>query len=290
MARTSASLAAAPRRDFGGRSFPGFAPMPLSAVAKPFVTDSNGLTAGMQRIPVKDGTLPAYVAGPRGAAKQPVIIVVPEVWGLHEYIRDVCRRLAKEGYVAIAPDLFARAGDPAGLTVWAEISKIVATVSHVQAMGDIGSVLGMIGRGEVTGADPARIGITGFCWGGLITWMACAEFAQFKAGVAWYGRVAQPAARNPMFTDGRPFPIEVAAQLKAPVLGLYAENDQSIPLADVEKMRAALKAAGKTRSSIHVYPGTQHGFHADYREAYNETAAKDGWARMNAHFAENGLA
>jgi carboxymethylenebutenolidase len=120
--------------------------------------------------------------------------------------------------------------------------------------------------------------------------MACAEFAQFKAGGAWYGRVAQPAARNPMFTDGRPFPVEVAAQLKAPVLGLYAENDQSIPLADVEKMRAALKAAGKTQSSIHVYPGTQHGFHADYREAYNEAAARDGWARMKRHFAENGLA
>ncbi|HEX6119843.1 MAG TPA: dienelactone hydrolase family protein [Dongiaceae bacterium] len=290
MAPKTALARTAPRRDFGGRSFRGFASMPLSAAAKPISTDSNGLSAGMQRIPVKDGTLPAYVAGPRGAAKQPVIIVVPEVWGLHEYIRDVCRRFAKDGYVAIAPDLFARAGDPAGLTDWAEISKIVATVSHVQAMGDIGSVLGMIARGELAGADASRIGITGFCWGGLITWMACAEFSQLKAGVAWYGRVAQPATRNPMFTDGRPFPIEVAAKLKAPVLGLYAENDQSIPLTDVEKMRGALKAAGKTQSSIHVYPGTQHGFHADYREAYNEAAAKDGWARMKRHFAENGLA
>ena len=290
MARKTALARTAPLRDFGGRSFRGFAPMPLSAAAKPIATDSNGLAAGIQRIPVKDGTLPAYVAGPRGAAKRPVVIVVPEVWGLHEYIRDVCRRLAKEGYVAIAPDFFARAGDPAGLTEWADIAKIVATVSHVQVMGDVGATLAMIARGELGGADAARIGITGFCWGGLITWMACAEFSQLKAGVAWYGRVAKPAAPNPMFTDGRPFPVEVAAQLKAPVLGLYAENDQSIPLSDVEKMRAALKAAGKTQSSIHVYPGTQHGFHADYRDVYDEAAAKDGWAKMKRHFAENGIA
>ncbi|HEU4827004.1 MAG TPA: dienelactone hydrolase family protein, partial [Dongiaceae bacterium] len=126
MAPKTALARTAPLRDFGGRSFPGFAPMPLSAGAKPISTDSNGLAAGLQRIPVKDGTLPAYVAGPQGAAKRPVVIVVPEVWGLHEYIRDVCRRLAKEGYVAIAPDFFARAGDPAALTEWADIAKIVA--------------------------------------------------------------------------------------------------------------------------------------------------------------------
>jgi carboxymethylenebutenolidase len=290
MPARSAFARTAPRRAFGGPGFSGFAPMPLSAAAKPIKTDSTGLAAGMQRIPVKDGTLPAYVAGPQGAAKRPVVIVVPEVWGLHEYIRDVCRRLAKEGYVAIAPDFFARAGDPAGLTEWADIANIVATVSHVQVMGDVGATLAMVARGEVSGAEVSRIGITGFCWGGLITWMACAQFPQLKAGVAWYGRLAQPAAPNPMFTDGRPFPVEVAAQLKAPVLGLYAEQDQSIPLGDIEKMRTALKAAGKTGSAIHVYPGTQHGFHADYREVYDEAAAKDGWARMKRHFAENGLA
>jgi carboxymethylenebutenolidase len=290
MAPKSASVALASRRAFGGRSFAGFAPMALSAAAKPIATDTKGLTAGMQRIPVKDGTLPAYVALPQGGYKRPTIIVVPEVWGLHEYIRDVCRRLAKEGYLAIAPDFFARAGDPAPLTEWADILKIVATASHAQVMGDIGATLGMIERGDLRGADSSRIAITGFCWGGLITWMACAEFAQLKAGVAWYGRVAKPAAPNAMFTDNRPFPVDVAAQLKAPVLGLYAENDQSIPLSDVEKMRAALAAAGKTQSSIHVYPGTQHGFHADYREIYDEAAAKDGWSRMKKHFAEHGVA
>jgi carboxymethylenebutenolidase len=271
-------------------SFAGFAPMPLSVAAKPIATDAKGLTAGMQRVPVKDGTLPAYVALPQGGHKKPVVIVVPEVWGLHEYIRDVCRRLAKDGYLAIAPDFFARAGDPAPLTEWADILKIVATATHAQVMGDIGATLGMIERGDLRGADSSRVAITGFCWGGLITWMACAEFAQFKAGVAWYGRVAKPAAPNAMFTDNRPFPVDVAAQLKAPVLGLYAENDQSIPLSDVEKMRAALAAAGKTQSSIHVYPGTQHGFHADYREIYDEAAAKDGWTRMKKHFAEHGVA
>jgi len=290
MASRNALARTAPRRDFGGRSFASFAPMSLSAAAKPIVTDSKGLSAGIQRVPVKDGTLPAYVAGPQAAGNRPVAIVVPEVWGLHEYIRDVCRRLAKEGYLAIAPDFFARAGDPAPLTEWADIVKIVATVSHAQAMGDVGAVLSMIERGDLRGADPKRIGITGFCWGGLITWMACAEFSQLKAGVAWYGRVAQPASPSPMFTDGRPFPVDVARQLKAPVLGLYAENDQSIPLSDVEKMRAALAAAGRTASSIHVYPGTHHGFHADYREIYDETAAKDGWTRMKRFFADNGVA
>lgn len=268
----------------------GFAPMRLSASAKPIATDSKGLTAGMQRIPARDAVLPAYVAQPRGAGKRPVVIVVPEVWGLHEYIRDVCRRLAKEGYVAIAPDFFARAGDPAPLTEWSEIAKIVGTATHAQVMADIGATLGMIARGELRGADPGRIAITGFCWGGLVTWMACAAFAQLKAGAAWYGRLARPAAPNALFIDNRPFPVEIAAQLKAPVLGLYAEQDQAIPLSDVEAMRAALNAAGKTGSSIHVYPGTQHGFHADYREVYDEAAATDGWARMNKHFSENGLA
>jgi carboxymethylenebutenolidase len=270
--------------------FPGYAPMSLAAAATPIRTDEKGITAGLQRLAAKDGALPAYVAGPQGAGKHPIVIVVPEVWGLHEYIRDVCRRLAKEGYVAIAPDFFFRAGDPAPLTEWADIVKIVGTVTHKQVMGDVGAVLGAIARGDVTGADAGRIGITGFCWGGLITWMACAEFPQIKAGVAWYGRVAAPPAPNAMFTDGRPFPVDVADRLKAPVLGLYADNDQSIPLSDVEKMRAALAKAGKTQSAIHVYPGTQHGFHADYREAYNEAAAKDGWARMKRHFAQNGVA
>lgn len=290
MASKFASAARARRTAFGGRSFAGFAPMPLHAAAKPVATDAKGLTAGMQRIPVKDGALPAYVALPQGGYKRPVVIVVPEVWGLHEYIRDVCRRLAKDGYLAIAPDFFARAGDPAPLTEWADIARIVATAAHAQVMGDIGATLGHIERGDLRGADASRIAITGFCWGGLITWMACAEFAQFKAGVAWYGRVAKPAAPNALFTDNRPFPVDVAAQLKAPVLGLYAENDQSIPLSDVERMRTALTAAGKTDSSIHVYPGTQHGFHADYREIYDEAAARDGWARMKRFFAEYGVA
>lgn len=272
------------------RSAVAYAPMPLSASAEPIATDTDGLSAGMQRIPVRDAVLPAYVARPRGLGKRPVVIVVPEVWGLHEYIRDVCRRLAKDGYVAVAPDFFARAGDPAPLTEWNDIAKIVGTATHAQVMADIGATLAVIARGELRGADPARIAITGFCWGGLVTWMACAEFLQLKAGVAWYGRLAKPAAPNALFTDNRPFPVEVAAQLKAPVLGLYAEQDQSIPLGDVERMRTALSAAGKTGASIHVYPGTQHGFHADYREVYDEAAAKDGWARMTAHFAQHGVA
>jgi carboxymethylenebutenolidase len=272
------------------RTASAYAPMPLSASAKPIATDSAGLKEGMQRIPARDAVLPAYVARPQGMGKRPVVLVVPEVWGLHEYIRDVCRRLAKEGYVAIAPDFFARAGDPAPLTEWSEIARIVATATHAQVMSDIGATLAMIARGELAAADPARIAITGFCWGGLVTWMACAEFAQLKAGVAWYGRLAKPAAPNALFADNRPFPVDAASHLKAPVLGLYAENDQSIPLGDVERMRAALAAAGKTQSAIHVYPGTQHGFHADYREVYDEAAAADGWTRMKRFFAQHGIA
>ena len=165
MASKFASAARAQRTAFGGQLFAGFAPMPLSAAAKPIATDSKGLTAGMQRIPVKDGALPAYVALPQGGYKRPVVIVVPEVWGLHEYIRDVCRRLAKDGYLAIAPDFFVRAGDPAPLTEWADIAKIVATATHAQVMGDIGATLSHIERGDLRGADPSRIAITGFCWG-----------------------------------------------------------------------------------------------------------------------------
>jgi carboxymethylenebutenolidase len=284
MTSKSASVAVTPR------PFAGFAPMPLSAAVKPVATDAKGLAAGMRRIPVKDGALPAYVAQPQGGQNRPVVIVVPEVWGLHEYIRDVCRRLAKDGYIAIAPDFFARAGDPAPLTEWAEIAKIVATATHAQVTGDIGATIAMIERGDLNGADASKVAITGFCWGGLVTWMACAEFPQLKAGAAWYGRLAKPVAPNALFTDGRPFPVDVAARLKAPVLGLYAENDQSIPLGDVEKMRAALAAAGDARASIHVYPGTQHGFHADYREVHDEAAAKDGWSRMKAFFAAHGVA
>lgn len=269
--------------------FSGYAPMSLGTAAAPIRTDERGIAAALRRIPVKDGALPAYIAGPQGAEKRPVVIVVPEVWGLHEYIRDVCRRLAKDGFVAIAPDFFFRAGDPAPLTEWAEIAKIVGAATHTQVMGDIGAVLDAVARGDIAGADAARIGITGFCWGGLVTWMACSEFAQLKAGVAWYGRLATPPAPNALFTDGRPFPVDVAAQLKAPVLGLYAESDQSIPLADVERMRAVLAAARNDASAIHVYPGTQHGFHADYREVYDAAAATDGWARMKRHFAQHGV-
>jgi carboxymethylenebutenolidase len=288
MAHRSTALRSAAARAFGGTTYPGFAPFSLSAGAKPIVTDSNGIDAGLRRMAVEDGTLPAYVAAPRGAGKHPVVIVVPEVWGLHEYIRDVCRRLAKEGYVAIAPDFFARAGDPAPLTEWAEIAKIVATVGHDQAMGDVGAALDL--AAEIANADVKRIAITGFCWGGLITWMACAEFAQLKAGVAWYGRLAQPAPPHFLATPGRPFPVDVAGHLNCPVLGLYAEKDESIPLKDVDAMRAALSKVGNTTSSIHIYPGTHHGFHADYREVYDAAAAKDGWQRMKAHFAANGVA
>lgn len=269
--------------------FAGYAPAALSACASPVTTPSDDLVTEDVHFTGAGGyRLPAYVARPSGSQRRGSIIVVNEIFGIHEYIKDVCRRFAHEGYVAIAPDYFDRAGDPAAMTDFAQIRPIVATANHEQVMGDTSGAIDWIRAQRFTNGD---IGITGFCWGGSVVWMAAALLPHVKAGVAWYGRVVRPAPGSWGSEEERPWPYDVGAQIRAPVLGLYAENDGGIPLASVEQMRAALSAADNpTNSEIIVYPGVHHGFHADYRDSYNAEAAADGWARCLAWFRAHGVA
>lgn len=244
-------------------------------------TDSVGVTAGEIKVPVADGAMVAYRAQPDKGAKFPVVLVVSEIFGVHEYIADTCRRLAKLGYQAIAPELFARQGDPRKLSNVQEIlSGIVDKTPDSSVMSDLDACVAWAGK---NGGDAARLGITGFCWGGRITWLYAAHNPKVKAAVAWYGRIDSPA------TDVNPkHPIDIAASLKPPVLGLYGGADQGIPLDDVEAMKDAIKKAGG-KSQIHVYADAGHAFHADYRPTYRKDAADDGWKRLQAWFKANGL-
>lgn len=268
--------------------FAGYCAAAGPATATAIRTPEDGLVTGMVSYPSGDFDLPAYVARPGGRGRKPVVVVVSEIFGLHEYIRDVCRRLARQGYVAIAPVFFARDGDTAALTDFAAVRPIVARATNAQVMGDLDATIAWLDRQPFAAKD--RIAITGFCWGGAVTYMAAAHSARFKAGVAWYGRLVKPAPDAFLGSENRLWPADVAGDLKAPVLGLYAENDSGIPLSSVEAMRAALNAAGKGEANpIIVYPGAQHGFHADYRPAFKADAAHDGWIRMLSWFQRNGV-
>jgi carboxymethylenebutenolidase len=244
-------------------------------------TDTEGLEAGEVKIKTKDVEIPAYRAMPKSGGPFPVVIVVQEIFGVHEHIKDVCRRLAKLGYFAIAPELYARQGDVSNLKSIDEIRPIVAKVPDAQVMSDLDATVAFAqesGKGNVD-----KLAITGFCWGGRITWLYAAHNPKVKAGIAWYGRLVGDV------NDLTPkYPVDVAADLKAPVLGLYGGADQGIPLESIEKMRAACKAAGKT-CEIVVYEGAPHAFHADYRPSYREQPAKDGWARLVAWLKTHGV-
>jgi carboxymethylenebutenolidase len=272
------------RRGLAGLVFGGYALAGLSAEADPIVTDEVGLAIEVDAIPVSpSGTIRGYVARPSAPGRSPVVIVVNEVFGLHAYIMDICRRLAKLGYAAIAPGFFDRAGDPAPLTDFPAIIKIVQTANDQQVMSDVGSTLAFLR--QQPWAEASKIGITGFCWGGKVVWNACETYPDFKAGVAWYGQMA-PADGAPA-DPGKLWPIDHAANLHCPVLGLYGGKD---PLsAAAPAMRQALQAAGRTGSEIIVYEDAGHGFHADYRASYNETDARDGWSRLLAFYGVNGL-
>jgi len=266
--------------------FAGYAPAALASCASPVTTPSEELIIEDVHVNGHNGyRLPAYVARPNDRGVHGAVIVVNEIFGIHDYIKDVCRRFAREGYVAIAPDYFDRAGDPAPMTEFAQIREIVATANYEQVMGDTSGTIDWLKDARFV--DDRKIGVTGFCWGGTVVWMA-AQLADIKAGVAWYGRVVRPAAGTWGSEEERPWPLDVAGNIRAPVLGLYAENDNGIPLEGVERFRAALTAAN-SRSEIRVYPGVQHGFHADYRQSYNAEAAADGWARCLAWFRANGV-
>ena len=268
----------------GGLLFSGYAVAALAKEAKPITTDSAGLVTAEVRYPAPDGfDLPAYVARPAGDGPFPVVIVVSEIFGVHDYIKDVCRRLAKAGYAAVAPAFFVRVEDPAPLSDMGRIMQIVGAADYEQVMGDIAATLDWISGRLWANAD--RVGITGFCWGGKVVWQAAARFAVIGAGVAWYGRLAPaPDATPVQIASGQPWPVDLADDLKAPVLGLYGGQDQGIPLASVDQMRQALTRAGQTHSEIVVYPDAPHGFHADYRASYVEPDARDGWRRLLALF------
>ena len=260
----------------------GFALAARPVAADTIVTDAADLNAGDVQIPAADRSIPGYRAMPKKGGPFPAVLVVQEIFGVHEHIRDVCRRLAKVGYLAVAPELFVRQGDVPKLADVNEIIKIVAKVPDAQVMSDLDAAVAWLDRSGA--ADTKRLGITGFCWGGRITWLYCAHSANVKAGVAWYGRlVGQPTLLTPKY------PIDIADALKAPVLGLYGGQDQGIPLDTVERMTAALKLAGSS-SEIVIYPDAPHAFFADYRPSYRADAARDGWQRMLAWFRKHGVA
>ena len=245
-------------------------------------TDTEGLTAGEIKVPTADGEMVAYRAQPAAGSNFPVVLVVSEIFGVHEYIADVCRRLAKLGYQAIVPELFARYGDPRKMSNVQEIlSGVVAKVPDAGVLADLDACVAWAGK--VGGGDTARLGITGFCWGGRNAWLYAAHNPQVRAAVAWYGKIDSPA------TELSPkHPIDLPGQIKGSVLGLYGGKDQGIPLDDVEAMKAALTKAG-SKSQIHVYADAGHAFHADYRPTYRKAEAEDGWKRLQEWFKANGV-
>lgn len=270
------------RRTFARTSLAtGFAAAVLPVGADTITTDTTGLIAGEIKVKVKDGEIPGYRAMPAEGKDFPVVIVVQEIFGVHEHIKDICRRLAKKGYLAIAPDLYVRQGDVSKLTAFPEILKIVNTVPDAQVLADIDATVAW--AKESGKGDTAKLGITGFCWGGRIVWLYAAHNPNLKAGVAWYGRLV--GTTDTLHPKN---PIELVGDLKAPVLGLYGGADNGIPVDTVEQMQKALKDAGKP-GELKVYPDTPHGFHADYRPTYRKENAEDGWKRLLEWFAKNGV-
>lgn len=246
------------------------------------MTPATGLTAGEVEIPVAGGKLPAYRAMPAGRGPFPVVLVVQEIFGVHEYIKDTCRRLAKEGYMAVAPELYARHADVKALNNMDAARAAMGKVPDQEVLADLDTA---VAWAKSTGqGNTDKLAITGFCWGGRIVWLYTAHNPNVDAGVAWYGRLeGDKSPINPTH------PIEQVAKMRGAVLGLYGEQDQGIPLASVEKMRAALKAAGKS-DEIVTYKDTGHAFHADYRPSYRKDAAEDGWKRMLAWFKRHQVA
>ena len=272
------------RRDFLQTTLGvGFAAAALPVAAQTVIkTDAEGLKAGEITVMVNGQQVPVYRAMPEGKSNLPVIIVTSEIFGVHEHIADVARRFAKQGYLALAPNFFVRQGDPSTQPSVAELIKnIISKVPDAQVMADIDAC---VAWAKDNGGNLKKLGITGFCWGGRITWLYANHNPQVKAGVAWYGRLV--GDKNEFQTS---HPIDGAPTLKAPILGLYGAKDAGIPLESVEKMKTAL-ATGSSKSTFHVFENSGHAFHADYRPSYVEADAKDGWQRCLAWFKEHGVA
>jgi carboxymethylenebutenolidase len=247
-------------------------------LAQAIKTDTQGLVAGTVNVAGADGTpIPVYEAYPAKEGEFPVVMVISEVWGLHEYIRDVTRRFAHEGYYAVAPELFSREGGLATVTDMDKIRSVVFGAPLKRVIGDMTAAVEYARKQPAAKAD--RIGVTGFCWGGQMALTFPAFYKDTSAAVAWYGPPARAQKDDPKPVA----PLDVVAQIPCPVLLLYGAADQGIPVADVEKMEAALKAAGRPVEKM-VYPDGPHAFHADYRPSYRAEMAKDGWARCTAWF------
>ncbi len=279
-ARSQLSAADLSRRGFIATSFvAGFAAAVQPVVAETMImTDANGLTAGMVEIPAADRSIPAYRAMPAKGRNHPVVLVVQEVFGVHEHIKDVCRRLAKDGYCAIATDLYVRQGDVTKLSDLQQILKFVANVPDGQVLSDLDATLAWAGK---NGGNTSKAVVTGFCYGGRVVWLYSAHNPKMKAGVAWYGRII--GATDALHPKN---PIDIASSLKVPVLGLYGDQDTGISVESVEQMRKALPASA--HSEIVRYPNAPHGFNADYRPSYRADAALDGWQRMLTWFRSHG--
>ncbi|ANH73650.1 BAAT / Acyl-CoA thioester hydrolase C terminal family protein [Ralstonia insidiosa] len=284
-----------PGRNFDRRGFmktalgSAFAAAVLPVSAQAIKTDFNGLTAGEVTVPVGDFKMPAYCARPgaqpEGKTKLPVVIVVSEIFGVHEYIADICRRFAKLGYLAIAPELFIRQGDPQSIATISELQeKIISKVPDAQVSGDLDATVAWV---KQNGGDPARIGITGFCWGGRQTWLFAEHSADIRAAVVWYGQPrGNPTSLQPMF------PIDKVDELKAPVLGMYGAKDTGITQDSVNALKTALETSKNPKahaSRIIVYPNSGHAFHADYRPSYVKADAEDGWKKCIAWFKDHGV-
>jgi carboxymethylenebutenolidase len=252
-------------------------------------TDATGLVAGDVNIPAGDVTipvggfaLPAYRAMPEGPGPHPVLLVVCEIFGVHEHIRDVVRRFAQQGYLVVAPELFVRHGDAGGYTDNQKlIAEVCSQASDAQVHADLDACVAWAAG---NGGDTQRLGVTGFCWGGRVTWMYAAHNPAVRAGVAWYGRL------HNTFFAGDSTPIAEAGHIRQPMLGLYGAADTGIPVETVEQMRAALAAGGNAASEIVLYPDTPHAFFADYRPNYRAEPAADGWQRCLAWFRRHGVA
>lgn len=260
----------------------GFAAAAMPVAAQNVIqTDTKGLTAGEVTLTVDGQQVPVYRAQPEGKKDLPVILVVSEIFGVHEHIADVARRFAKQGYLALAPELFERQGDPRSYGSIPELQKeIISKVPDAQVMKDLDAC---VAWAKANGGNIDKLGITGFCWGGRITWLYAAHNPKVKAGVAWYGRlVGDKTTLTPRH------PVDIAEDLKTPVLGLYGAKDGGIPLASVDKMKAAL-ARGSSKSEFVIYENSGHAFHADYRPSYVEADAKDGWNRCLAWFKDHGV-
>lgn len=283
-----------PEQSFNRREFvqaavgSAFAAAVLPVSAQTVNTPTTGLLAGEVTVAVGDFKMPAYRAQPEGKTNLPVILVVSEIFGVHQHIADVCRRFAQQGYLAIAPEMFIRQGDPTAYgTIQEVMANVISKVPDAQVMGDLDAC---VAWAAANGGNTDKLGVTGFCWGGRITWLYTAHQKKIKAGVAWYGRLVGDASANTP-----KHPVELAGSLNGPVLGLYGGKDGGIPLDTVEKMKGALSAAAGSNaaakaSEFVVYPEAPHAFHADYRPSYREAEAKDGWAKCLAWFKKNGVA